>query len=172
MRMAILPIAIWVSSVAGAQATAQASDCSTAKPALPPELAGWSRPTLRTAGRSTEAATRVALSLGEAAQLRLTPTPSVRYAVSPEKPGAPASHGGLVSFTVTRPGTYRVALGAAAWIDVIRDEKPATSVAHGHGPACSGIRKMVDFRLEPGRYLLQVAGAADPVIPVMVAALR
>lgn len=96
----------------------------------------------------------------------------MRYVVPPEKPGKPATHGGLASFTVATPGTYRVALGAGAWVDVVRDGKAVASVAHGHGPACSTIRKMVDFRLTPGRYLLQIAGNADPVIPVMVAALR
>ena len=32
------------------------------------------------------------------------------------------------------------------------------SVHHGHGPACTPIRKLVDWDLKPGRYLLQLTG--------------
>ncbi len=67
---------------------------------------------------------------------------------------------------------HGVALRSPACIEVVRDDKASTSVAHRHGPVCSGTRKMGDFRPSPGRYLLQVAGNADPVIPVMSAALR
>lgn len=172
MRIIVTTIALCLASVAGAQETAPRPDCSATTPALPPELAGWSSNVPRTAAASESTAARASLSVGQAAQLRLMPTTAVRYALPPEKPGTPTSHGGLASFTVAKPGTYRVALGAAAWIDVVRDGKALASVAHGHGPACSGVRKMVNFKLTPGRYLLQVAGNADPVIPVMIAALR
>lgn len=172
MRMMVTTIALCLASVAGAQETAPRPDCAVTTPTLPPELAGWSSSAPRTAANSAGAASRASLSVGQAAQLRLLPTSTVRYALPPEKPGKPASHGGLASFTVATPGTYRVALGAGAWVDVVRNGKAVASVAHGHGPACSTIRKMVDFKLTPGRYLLQVAGNADPVIPVMVAALR
>lgn len=48
---------------------------------------------------------------------------------------------------------------------------PVTSVAHGHGPACSTIRKTVDFDLKPGRYLLQVARSRTEAIRIMVSRL-
>lgn len=172
MRTIMTTIALGLASVAGAQEAAPRPDCSATTPALPPELSGWSSSVPLSAAASSDAAVRAPLSLGQAVQLRLMPTTAVRYAVPPEKPGTPTSHGGLASFTVVKAGTYRVALGAGAWIDVVRDEKALTSTAHGHGPACSGVRKMVDFKLTPGSYLLQVAGNADPVIPVMIAALR
>lgn len=172
MRMIMATIALCLASAAAAQETAPRPDCSATTPALPPELAGWSSSVPRTAATSAGAASRASLALGQSAQLRLTATPAVRYAIPPEKPGTPASHGGMASFTVAKPGTYRVALGAGAWVDVVREGKALASIAHGQGPACSGIRKMVDFELTPGRYLLQVAGNADPVIPVMIAALR
>lgn len=172
MRMIVTTIALVLASAAGAQEPASRPDCSATTPALPPELSGWSSSVPLTAATSIETASRASLALGKAARLQLIPTATVRYARLPEKPGTPASNGGLVSFTVAEPGTYRVALGAGAWVDVVRDGRTLLSVAHGHGPACSGVRKMVDFRLTPGRYLLQIAGNADPVIPVMVAALR
>jgi hypothetical protein len=46
-----------------------------------------------------------------------------------------------------------------------------TSIAHGHGPDCSGIRKMVDFRLEAGSYVLQIVGNGAPTVRVLVASV-
>lgn len=86
----------------------------------------------------------------------------------PEKPGEPASNGGIFTFNVPTAGRYRIALGAGAWIDVLKGAVPAASVAHAHGPACSTIRKMVDFKLQPGRYLLQIAGSSAATLPMMV----
>ncbi|WEK43594.1 MAG: homogentisate 1,2-dioxygenase [Candidatus Sphingomonas colombiensis] len=112
------------------------------------------------------------LPIGSSALVALLPTSQVSYAVPPAKAGAPASNGGLLGFFVARPGRYRVALGNAAWVDVVRDGKSLTSVAHNHGPACSGIRKMVDFDLSPGRYLLQIAGSDALASGVMVSAVE
>nr|WP_179220809.1 hypothetical protein [Sphingomonas laterariae] len=44
-------------------------------------------------------------------------------------------------------------------------------IATAHGPACSGVRKMVDFRLKAGRHVLQIAGSASPAIALMVTRL-
>ncbi|MDR3373966.1 MAG: hypothetical protein P4L98_09585 [Ancalomicrobiaceae bacterium] len=34
------------------------------------------------------------------------------------------------------------------------------SVGHSEGPACSGIRNLVDFTLAPDSYVLQLSGSA------------
>lgn len=135
----------------------------------PAEMANWAAPRSLDAGRT--AAGAAVLTPGVAVTARLSSTPDVRYVVRPEKPGGSVSHGGLFTFTVATPGRYRIALGSAAWIDVLADGKPATSVAHGHGPACTGIRKMVDFDLGAGRYVLQVAGNGTADLPLMVTKL-
>jgi hypothetical protein len=100
--------------------------------------------------------------------MALHPTPKIAYAVRPAKPGGSVSYGGIVRFTVQQAGTWRVALGSGAWIDVIKGKKVIASTAHGHGPDCSGIRKMVDYRLQPGRYILQIAANGDETLPVLV----
>ena len=51
---------------------------------------------------------------------------------------------------------------------MIKDGQPQISTAHGHGPACSTIRKMVDFSLQPGRYVLQISANAEAEISVLV----
>ncbi|HEX8555674.1 MAG TPA: homogentisate 1,2-dioxygenase, partial [Sphingomonas sp.] len=74
-----------------------------------------------------------------------------------------------VTFRVASAGTYRVALDSAMWIDVVAGTAAIASTTHGHGPACSGVRKMVDFALRPGRYVIQLSGSAKPQAVVMVA---
>jgi len=151
------------------QASAPAHDRCPEAVAPPAELSGWASPRPLGAGRTVGRATM--LTPGVAVAARLPSTRDVRYVVRPEKPGGSVSYGGVFAFTVTPPGRYRVALGSGAWIDVLADGKPATSVAHGHGPACTGIRKMVDFDLAAGRYVLQVAGNGTADLPLMVTKL-
>ena len=146
--------------------------CPATPAALPGELSGWNRRVPLAAAREAGAATR--LTLGTAVDGTLSPTPEVHYALRPEKPGGSVSFGGIYAFTVPTAGHYRVALGSAAWIDVIEagdTTKGLTSTAHGHGPDCSGIRKMVDFALEPGDYLLQISANADAKLPLLVTRL-
>ena len=155
---------------ASPQATPEMDHAPDACPAkavpLPAELEGWTRRRPVRAGARVKAATTLPLGAGITAML--LPMPAVTYAVRPEKPGTPANRGGMFAFNVFNSGRYRVALGAAAWIDVLSGSSPATSVAHSRGPDCTGIRKMVDFDLKPGRYLLQVAGNASPTLSLMI----
>lgn len=141
--------------------------CPATPAALPAGMESWSRPARASAGATAAKATP--LAIGTAVTATLLPTPRVTYAMRPEKPGGSVSSGGVFAFTVSTAGRYRVALGSGAWIDVLGGTTPAVSVAHGHGPACSTVRKMVDFDLQPGRYLLQVAGNGTPTLPLMVA---
>lgn len=151
--------------------------CPATPAALPGELSGWNRRVPLAAAQVAGAAAR--LTPGSAVDGTLSPTPEVHYALRPEKPGGSVSFGGIYAFTVPTAGHYRVALGSAAWIDVIKagdtgKDNPVgglTSIAHGHGPDCSGIRKMVDFALEPGDYLLQISANAEAKLPLLVTRL-
>lgn len=135
----------------------------------PADLTGWNDRDRVMAGADGGRATP--LIPGTAVTATLLLTTDLRYVATPAKPGAADSRGGLFAFTVATPGRYRVALGSAAWIDILADNKPVASTTHGHGPACSGIRTMVDFELGRGRHLLQIAGSRDPAIALMVARL-
>jgi hypothetical protein len=104
-------------------------------------------------------------------EARLRSTSEVDYLSRPEKPGGSVSYGGMFSFTVGKQGTYRLALGSATWVDVLRGKKAIVSVSHGQGPECSGIRKMVDFLLAPGHYSLQISANGAPSLPLMIAKL-
>lgn len=135
------------------------------------ELAPWTSPIAMTASATEARTPRTRLAVGHAARLTLLPTPEVRYPHRPEKPGGSVSYGGLVRIDVPAAGTYRVALSSAAWVDLVRGGTPVTSVKHGHGPDCTGIRKMVDYPLQPGSYTLQISANGEQVITVLVAHL-
>lgn len=145
--------------------------CAPGASALPAELAGWASRRPLTAATQASRLRGAGLVIGQGVDATLVSTPDVRYVVRPERPGGPASYGGLFAFTVRQAGTYRVALGAGAWIDILKDGKAVASIAHGHGPGCTGVRKMVDFPLTPGRYTLQIAGSGETALSLLVARL-
>lgn len=169
IRAALLAFA----ALPGAAAMAQEAEpvCPRDAQPLPAALAGWPQRTALAAGVRANDLAAATLTPGKGVDLALRPTPEVSYALRPERPGGSVSHGGMVAFAAPEAGTYRVALGSAAWIDVVHDGQAMTSVAHGRGPACSGVRKMVDFALQPGTYILQIVGNGSAALPVMVARL-
>lgn len=58
---------------------------------------------------------------------------------------------------IRKAGTFGVALSEPGWIDVAPMRgKPLASAAHGHGPQCSTIRKIVRYKLRPGTYRVSV----------------
>ena len=135
-------------------------------PAIPRELPGWRTMTPVAAGPTPEP-----IRVGAGVRATLLPGAEVAYPVVPAKPGAAGTSGGVFAFEVARAGRYRVALGVGAWIDVAQGGRLLASVAHGHGPECSPVRKTVDFDLKPGRYLLEVAGSPVTALELMVAPL-
>ncbi|CAN5341703.1 hypothetical protein BH10PSE15_BH10PSE15_12050 [soil metagenome] len=150
-------------------AKAPAPACPKDAEPIPPALAAWAVKQPLVAATDATTLARTVVTPGVAYDLSLAETPAVTYAVPPQHPGAPVSRGGMVGFMVASAGTYRVAIGAGAWLDLVRGTTPLPSVAHGHGPNCSGIRKMVDFALQPGTYALQIVGNATASIPMLIA---
>src|SRR3546814_6328727 len=73
----------------------------------------------------------------------------------------------MITVEVKKAGRLIVALDAGAWIDLVRDGAAQKSITHGHGPACSGIRKMVEYDVTPGRYQLQIVNAPTASIHAM-----
>lgn len=172
MYRSILMIALLAAS-AGAPAAEEmppAKPACTGNAAPTGELAPWTNPTAVKAG--DEAAKAPPLAVGKAASVTLLPTPDVHYALRPEKPGGSVSYGGLLALDVAQAGTYRIALSTAAWIDVIGKDGALRSVAHGHGPDCTGIRKMVDYVVPAGRYTLQISANGAAQITVLAVPMK
>jgi hypothetical protein len=106
---------------------------------------------------------------GKNIALTLQPVDGVTFPLAPGRQPGAGTFGGVYHVTVATAGTYRVALQNGAWIDLVRDGKSLTSVAHMEGPACSGIRKIVDFALQPGTYMLQLSGAKIAQMRILIA---
>jgi hypothetical protein len=51
----------------------------------------------------------------------------------------------------------------------VRGDAALRSVEHGHGPACSGIRKIVWFSLPAGLATVQISNAPGETVRVMAA---
>ncbi|WP_380778714.1 hypothetical protein [Sphingomonas sp. R86520] len=128
------------------------------------EFAGWSKPVSVAPGGM--------LAIGAVKRLALKPSGGVSFEVAPAKRPATDTFSGVVRFNVAKAATYRVALAGPAWVDVVQGGKVLTSLAHAHGPACSPVKKMVDFMLPAGRYALQLSGAKTSDLAVSITMIR
>ncbi len=124
------------------------------KPVYPPALRAW--PAVQPLEHG--------FVVGSAVDIAPMALATIRMAIQPSKPLS-GSHVATAGFEVKRAGRYLVAVGGAAvpvrplWLDVVgEDRKPLTSVAHGHGPKCASITKIVEYDLKPGRYTLLATG--------------
>ncbi|HEX8300253.1 hypothetical protein [Sphingomonas sp.] len=60
--------------------------------------------------------------------------------------------------TIRKPGVFGIALDRDGWIDVAPARgKPLRMASENRGPRCSGIRKIVRFRLNAGDYRVTVS---------------
>lgn len=147
----MLFLALLLAQTVPAQAT---TACKAPDAALPAALAGWSTP-----GDELEPDKAVALATVDGATLKGLPKGS--------KPGRAAT----IAFRVAKAGTYGIALDQPGWIDVLPGAEggaPLASVAHGHGPDCSTIRKIVRFQLEAGSYRVFVSGLTQAKAKLML----
>lgn len=159
-------IALLVAQAAMAPMAAPA--CPATPVALPATYAGWSAAAPVVAATEPALVGDAMLRIGQGARATLQPAGVLKLPVALTRPLAPTAHGGLFAFEVAMAGRYRVALGAGVWIDVVANGLAAPSVAHGHGPDCTAVRKYVDWDLKPGRYLLQVAGGEAATLQLEV----
>lgn len=146
-----------------------AASCAAMDASLPAPLADWNGKAAISTASSAEHLMHAPLTLGKGYEASLLNTPKVAMPVQPEKPGGSVAFAGLFSFTVPESGNYSVALGAAAWIDVLEDGKAVTPRSFGHGPECKSIRKIVVFPLKAGAHTLQISANADAKLKLMVA---
>jgi hypothetical protein len=142
------------------QAAPAAAPVCTATVAPPAGLEAWSVAPGMTAD---------VIAPGKNIALTLDPVDKVTFPLAPERKPIAGTFGGVYHVTVATAGTYRVALQSGAWIDLIRDGKSLTSIAYMEGAPCSGIRKIVDFALQPGTYTLQLSNAKAAQMRILIA---
>ena len=147
----MLMLALLLAQSVPAQAT---TACKAPDASLPVALAGWNTP-----GDTLATDKAVSLDTVDGATLKGLPAGT--------KPGRAAT----VTFHIARAGSYGIALDQPGWIDVLPGAEGGAalkSVAHGHGPECSTIRKIVRFQLAPGTYRAFASGLAQSKVKLML----
>lgn len=103
-----------------------------------------------------------ALTPGRLYELKLSAQPQVTFALPPgkKKPLAGA-YAGLARLSLERGGAYRIAVGAAVWVDVIASGAfiEARDFHGRHG--CDAPAKLVEFVLPPATALTLQFSASD-----------
>lgn len=149
-------IAILLASASAAQAAAPT--CPAAAEPVPVHLSAWTAPAAEGPGW---------VEMGRADRWTLEANPTFHR--PPERAPAAGSRGIAIPLLIRESGTYAVAIDQRAWIDVVTDSgNRMVSTTHGHGPACSGITKIVRFDLEPGDYVVQISGTPAESVRLLV----
>jgi len=169
MKRALLPLSLM--TVLPAAAPAAEQTCAGVVPALPPELSAWAARTKTPAALTPAGLGTARIAIGKAIDAQLSPGAKVHFGDGPKRAAEVGDNAGLFAFSVDQPGTYRVALGSGGWVDVLENGKAVESPAHGHGPDCSGIVKMVDFPLKAGEHILQIEGSKEATVGILIVRL-
>lgn len=166
--MLLISLALAAPAVQADEAAPAAQSCPT-KPVLPSEWKGWEKITaLKTMsklyGRGVDQWPPFA---DKRTGLALHPIANVKYWATPGKAILAQTYGGMNTVKVSKAGRLKIALDEGAWIDLVGDGTIIPSVAHGHGAECSGIRKIVEFDVTPGTYVVQFVNAPHGAIRAM-----
>jgi hypothetical protein len=98
--------------------------------------------------------------LATAATVVLVPYAAAKLPVAPSRaPKTADSYAGFINApAVPKPGTYRVALSAPAWIDVIQNGHTLQSTGFSGVRDCPGIAKSVKFELTAAPFVVELSG--------------
>ena len=138
-----------------------ADDCTDFKWDVSKERALFAGPAAALPG-GTDVKSAPAIMPNRLYRLQLAPQSKVRFAAAPGKTTrADGDYAGLAKLTIAESGSYRVAIDAQFWIDVVskRALMAATDFQGQHG--CSAPHKIVQFdftAMQP--LILQLSGAS------------
>ena len=100
----------------------------------------------------------------------LVPFADAHLPMAPERaPKSPISHAGFVRVSaLPKPGTYRVTLSEAAWIDVIQDGAALKAAAHSGATGCDGVRRSLKFELAAEPMIIELSGTTAHAVALVV----
>jgi hypothetical protein len=110
--------------------------------------------------------TSIAYALPLSVIVGLKPFADAKLPMAPERaPKSPDSFAGFVRLVApAHAGTYRIALSAEAWIDVVQTDQTIKSSAFSGATGCEGIRKSVKFDLAAAPFTIELSGVhADTI---------
>ncbi|MFD1612118.1 hypothetical protein ACFSCW_09930 [Sphingomonas tabacisoli] len=134
--------------VAGISSPAWATDC--------PNPQGWAKPERHLAARSPDM--KFGLKPGGTAQIGLLDQNQVKFAVGK---ATRKGYAGLAALDVAKAGTLEIVLDNKTFVDLVRDGKALDLASEPKGHGCPGVQKALDFKVTPGRYVVQLSGSPD-----------
>ena len=136
----------------------------------------WPLESERAAMAAAKTVTKTAASDGEiapaaAARLALAPIADAKLPQEPTRKPRDGTFAGFVRVAaLPKAGIWKVTLSKGAWIDVFQDGHEVKSGAFSGATGCEGVRKSVKFDLKAAPVLLQVTGARDEEIAIVMTA--
>jgi hypothetical protein len=126
-----------------------------------PKPQDWAKPERHLAARVPEM--KFALKPGGTVQIGLVPQEQVRFAAgkAPRK-----GYAGLAAIDVPKAGTLELAVDNKTYVDLVRDGKPLALAGEPKMKGCPGVQKILDFKVAPGRYLVQLSGSPDKSVKI------
>ena len=170
MRSLILASLIWLVALpASAQQNSVAADpCARFKWDVTRERALFAGPASAVIA-AKDGRSPPPLATDHAYRVELAPASQVVFPVSPGKPSpAEGTYSGVLALDVPASGGYRVAVDRPMWIDVVAGSRlvPASDYEGQH--ACDAPRKIVQFALEAKHLILQLSGAGDNAVRIVI----
>lgn len=126
-----------------------------------PKPQDWAKPERHLAARAPEM--KFGLKPGGAVQIGLLPQDAVRFAAGK---ATRKGYAGLAAIDVPRAGTLQLAVDNKTYVDLVRGGKPLALAAEPKMKGCPGVQKMLDFKVAPGRYLIQLSGSPDKSVKI------
>jgi len=158
-RFALLALAFSFPSLAAAQTPPPVETCGAVDAALPANLAPWRNP----------APAAGAIHPGMAVQIPLRPIAELQAAVPPHQArDGGATTGARLDLEIAAPGSYEILVDHSAWIDLVQGATALRSTARAPAMPCTTVRKIVDFSLSPGRYVIQLSGTTAASARILV----
>ena len=106
-------------------------------------------------------ATAVTIALVAPADAKL-PTP-------PERAPKDGTFAGFTKFSgVPKAGSYTISLSKGAWIDLVQDGHFLKPTAFSGATDCEGIRKTVKLDLSAAPFVLQISGARENSLSIVI----
>ena len=105
-----------------------------------------------------------------ATMVALVPLVDAKLSIAPERsPKSQDTFGGSIQIAApVKPGTYRITLSSAGWIDVVQDGHRVKSTAATGATGCEGVRKSVKFELAASPFTVQLSGIEANTIGLVI----
>ena len=126
-----------------------------------PKPQDWAKPERHLAARAPEM--KFGLKPGGTVQIALLPQNEVKFAAGK---ATRKGYAGLAAIDVPKAGTLQLALDNKTYVDLVRSGKPLALAGEPKMKGCPGVQKSLDFKVAPGRYVVQLSGSPSKSVRI------